>query len=93
MDRELEVALDLSSKVAIVTGGGRGIGLAIAKIFASQGARQVLVGLRPEIREIAQGLPGGSDRNIGMTGDVSSPRRWTASSKLRSIASAISTFW
>ena len=38
----------LSGKVAVVTGGTRGIGLAIVRKFLEQGARVVLFGSRPE---------------------------------------------
>lgn len=38
----------LAGKVAVVTGGTRGIGLAIVKKFLDQGARVVLFGSRPE---------------------------------------------
>ncbi|KAJ1983956.1 hypothetical protein H4R33_004555, partial [Dimargaris cristalligena] len=34
----------LSQKTAVITGGSRGIGLAIAQLFASQGARCTIVG-------------------------------------------------
>lgn len=55
----------LSGARAIVTGGGRGIGLAIAKLFASEGASISLVGrdqarLRTA-RETLESLPNQSD--------------------------------
>lgn len=46
-------AFDLSGRVAIVTGGGRGIGLAVSRRLASAGARVVVAGLDPEMAEAA----------------------------------------
>ena len=47
----------LANKVAIVTGAGRGIGAATAKLFVSEGARVVLAARNAaEVENTAQGL-------------------------------------
>lgn len=43
--------MDLSGKHALVTGGGTGIGLAIAKALAEQGAEVTITGRRQEVLE------------------------------------------
>jgi NAD(P)-dependent dehydrogenase (short-subunit alcohol dehydrogenase family) len=70
MAHAFDAAFDLTGRTAIVTGGAGGIGLAIAELFASRGANQVLVGVRPAVMEVAAGLPGGSARNLGVIADV-----------------------
>ncbi|MFC1613843.1 SDR family NAD(P)-dependent oxidoreductase [Gemmatimonadota bacterium] len=54
----------LSGKVAIVTGGGTGLGRAIAGRFVEEDARVVICGRRMEKLEETAGLIGGQDENI-----------------------------
>ncbi|MHC8322478.1 SDR family NAD(P)-dependent oxidoreductase [Pseudomonas sp. GB2N2] len=60
----------LAGKVALVTGGTTGIGLASAQEFASQGATVFITGRRQAELDAAVALIG--ERAIGIRGDVSS---------------------
>ncbi|MFP4274360.1 MAG: SDR family NAD(P)-dependent oxidoreductase [Paracoccaceae bacterium] len=51
--------MDLQGKHALVTGGGTGIGLGIARALAERGAQVTITGRRPEVLDAAaQGTPG-----------------------------------
>lgn len=59
----------LKDKVAVVTGGSSGIGLAAAQLFASEGARVVITGRRREAIDEAVALVG--DGATGFQADAS----------------------
>jgi len=62
--------MNLKGKVALVTGGGSGIGAAIAGRFVADGAKVCITGRRKEMLEkVAQSLPSGSV--VICQGDVS----------------------
>jgi len=59
----------LSGKIAVITGGNSGIGLATAKLFATEGATVVITGRRQAELDAAVAEIGGNA--IGVQGDVS----------------------
>jgi len=62
--------MNLKGKVALITGGGSGIGTAIAERFVADGAKVCITGRRKEkLEEVAKSLPSGSV--VICQGDVS----------------------
>ncbi len=64
----------LNDQVAVITGAGRGIGAATARLFAQQGAKLVLSDLDPEpMNEMAEELRAAGAEVLCEAGDVTDP--------------------
>ena len=60
-----------TNKTALVTGGNKGIGLAIAQRFAAEGANVVLASIESDVVEVASTLKGSAEQSLGICCDVS----------------------
>lgn len=67
----------LQNRVCVVTGGTSGIGLATTRLFAAEGARQVVVGLEQEAARLLleEAQEKGWDLEV-VVGDVGDPACW-----------------
>ena len=64
----------LEGRVALITGSSRGIGAAIARLFAAEGATVAVHGRDPAAVEVIRHeIVGAGGRAIGVTGDVTVP--------------------
>ena len=62
----------LEGKVAIVTGGGAGIGEAISKKFAREGAAVVVVGFAEDpVGDVVEEIVAAGGQALAFTGDIS----------------------
>jgi len=77
----------LEGKVAIITGAGRGIGAAIARRFAAEGASVILNSLSDSASKTAEEIVASGGKAIAVQGDVSK-----AADAVKIIDVAISTF-
>jgi NAD(P)-dependent dehydrogenase (short-subunit alcohol dehydrogenase family) len=59
----------LKGRVAVITGGTEGIGLATAKLFVKEGAYVFITGRRP--KELGEAVKAIGDNAAGVQGDVS----------------------
>lgn len=59
-------AYSLAGRTALVTGGGSGIGLAIAQCLAASGARVIIAGRRRDVLEAALGSIGPGSAAVGL---------------------------
>ncbi len=62
--------LELSGSVAVVAGGAKGLGLAIARAFAAEGAEVAILDRDDDTPTIGEGLSEGGPRTIGRVADV-----------------------
>jgi 3-oxoacyl-[acyl-carrier protein] reductase len=79
--------MDLSNKVALVTGSGRGIGQAIARKLAGVGATVVVNDVSEAVEEVAEEIRAMKQQSLAVVADVSSSEDVT-----RLVETTVSTY-
>ena len=79
--------LELTNKVAIITGSSKGLGLASARALVEEGARVVMCARGKEALDAAAGAIGGPDKALAVHADVA-----TVEGAERVVAEALKTF-
>src|SRR3712207_3314720 len=77
----------LEGRTALVTGGSRGIGLAIARSLVARGARVVVTGRKPDALAEAVSALGGPEVAVGVTGNAGD-----AAHRAEAVRTAVDTF-
>lgn len=63
--------ITLENKAVVVTGASKGIGLAIAEAFASEGARVALIArTKPALVSVLKTISGGAKRHLALKADI-----------------------
>lgn len=65
-----DINFNIDGKVAVITGGARGIGKAIAQLLSEKGARLALVDINPNVIKTAEEISGEA---IGIVTDITQP--------------------
>ena len=78
----MSVIIDMSGRVALITGAARGIGAATARAFAEAGANLVLTDRLEGVKQVAADLEGYGIKAVAYVADISRPENCEAVASL-----------